>query len=404
MRLADFILKNREPILVEFEAFARTCGPASGTMDIAALRDHADEMLTEFAADLQTPQDHQEQSEKSKGNAPDDGVEVTAGEKHGAGRADSGFTVEQMIAEYRALRASVIRLWTKSQRKAEATDLEDLTRFNEAIDQSLAESVWQYTQDLDSSKEMFLAILGHDLRTPLSAVITSSKFMLETEELKEPFLTLTSRIAKSSMRMNQMVGDLLDFTRSRLGGGIPIVRADMSMEKAVHDVVEEIALIYPKRTIKIDARGGARGEWDCGRISQALTNLIGNALEHGSPKSIVTVAIGGSDDEIRIAVHNFGPSIQPETLNGIFNPMKRKLSNSKASLGPSANLGLGLYIADRIVSAHKGRIEVESSEGAGTTFTVFLPRHDPSPPVRDRRHDDAVEEVEINEKEVALRR
>ena len=221
MRLSEFILANREAIMKEWEAFARTCAPASNVMNIEALRDHASEMLTDFVADLETPQDAQEQDEKAKGLAPDTTPQATAAEHHGAGRAESGFSVEQMIAEYRALRASVIRLWTKSQGELTRQEIEDLTRFNEAIDQSLAESVTRYTHDLDVSKETFLAILGHDLRTPLSAILTASRFMLDTNELKEPHLTLTSRIASSSTRMVHLVGDLLDFTRSRLGGGIP---------------------------------------------------------------------------------------------------------------------------------------------------------------------------------------
>src|SRR5688500_11996380 len=283
MRLADFILANREPILVEWEAFARTCAPASGSMDIVALRDHANEMLTVIATDLSTAQGRHAQAEKSKGRAPDPESESrTAAEEHGAGRAESGFTVEQMISEYRALRASVIRLWTKVQGELRASDIEDLTRFNEAIDQSLAESITRYTQDLDQSKEMFLAILGHDLRTPLGAVFTSSRFMLDTDELQEPFLTLTRRIASSSTRMVHLVGDLLDFTRSRLGAGIPITRAPMNMGKAVHDVVDEISAAHPGRTIEIEARGELEGDWDCARISQVLANLLGNALEHGA--------------------------------------------------------------------------------------------------------------------------
>lgn len=195
-RLSAFILANREPILADWEAFARTCTPAAVPMDIEALRDHAGEMLAVIAADLDTPQGGEAQAQKSKGMAPaDDGAEATAAEEHGAGRAESGFTIEQMVSEYRALRASVIRLWSKSRGELGPRDLVDLTRFNEAIDQSLAESVTRYTQELDQSKEMFLAILGHDLRTPLGAVLTSAKFMLETQELKEPSLTLTSRIA-----------------------------------------------------------------------------------------------------------------------------------------------------------------------------------------------------------------
>jgi signal transduction histidine kinase len=373
MRLADFILENREPIMAEWEAFARTCAPASGSMDIADLRDHASEMLTVIAKDLDTEQGDRAQAEKSKGNAPDEAVS-TAATRHGADRAESGFTTEQMVSEYRALRASVIRLWTKNQGQLTAAEVEDLTRFNEAIDQALAESIVRYTQDLDNSKEMFLAILGHDLRTPLGAVIMSSQFMLETGDLKEPHLELTSRIARAGLRMNQMVGALLDFTRSRLGGGIPIERASMNMGKAVHDVVGEICAVYPSRKVEIDARGSLDGNWDCARVSQVLTNLIGNALEHGAADTSVTVDVHGDTDQVTVQIHNRGAAIPPEQLRGLFNPMKKSESGAVGGNGPTGNLGLGLYIAERIVHAHKGEIVVESSEEDGTRFTVHLPR------------------------------
>ncbi|HUQ47682.1 MAG TPA: sensor histidine kinase [Gemmatimonadaceae bacterium] len=374
MRLAEFILANREPILAEWETFARTCKPASGSMNIAALRDHANEMLTVIAADLNTPQDKEEQQQKSEGNAPaTEEIDSTAAEHHGAGRAESGFSVDQMVAEFRALRASVIRLWTEALGGFNVNNIEDLTRFNEAIDQSLAESVSRYTDDLDTSKEMFLAMLGHDLRSPLSAIIMSAEFMLETGELTEPHLSLTSRVSSSAHRMEHMIGDLLDFTRSRLGGGIPIERAEMSIEKAVHDVVDEIAAAHPDRVIKIDARGGHKGSWDCERISQVLSNLIGNAVEHGEPGGTIEVTVAGDDKEVTVAVHNLGAPIPPEQLNGLFGPMKAKDITGSAA-GPSGNLGLGLYIAERIVSAHGGTMEVDSSKDAGTTFTVHLPR------------------------------
>jgi signal transduction histidine kinase len=372
MRLAEFILKNREPILAEWEAFARTCAPASGSMDITALRDHANEMLTVIADDLQTPQNKAEQSEKGKGQGPTDSA-TTAAEEHGAGRAESGFTVEQMVSEYRALRASVIRLWTASQGELKPDQVEDLTRFNEAIDQSLAESVQRYTQDLDHSKEMFLAILGHDLRTPIGAVMTSAKFMLDTKELKEPHLTLTSRIASSSARMNSLVGDLLDFTRSRLGSGIPVDCEEIRLEKVVQDVVDEVSAAHPDRVIETDIRSEQIGNWDCARISQVLTNLVGNALEHGSPRTKVCVTLDGDAEGATIAVHNLGPAIPADLVSEIFHPMKR-IAAGPDKKGPTANLGLGLYIADRIVAAHHGTIDVDSSESKGTTFTVRLPR------------------------------
>lgn len=374
MRLADFILSNRAAILAEWDAFAKTCSPASGSMGLAALSDHASEMLTVIAEDLKTPQGGHEQSEKSKGNAPaPDTSERTAAEKHGTGRAESGFTIDEMVAEYRALRASVVRLWTRGQGEITSTDLEDLTRFNEAIDQSLTESVERFTQDLDKSKEMFLAMLGHDLRTPIGAVMTSAKFMLETNELVEPHLTLTTRIVSSTARMNQMVGALLDFTRSRLGGGIPIDRASLNMGKVVHDVVNEIKAAHPDRKIEIDARGSLTGQWDCARMSQVLSNLVVNAIEHGSDRTVVTIAVHGDDKEVHVSIHNRGAAIPEEEMDGLFNAMKRQGASDKAA-GPSANLGLGLYIADQIMRAHKGSIDVKSSEEAGTTFTVHLPR------------------------------
>src|SRR5579859_583319 len=191
LRLADFMATNIESILAEWVAFAATCSPAGATMNLAGLRDHALGMLTTIIADLRTPQSNAEQAEKSKGNAKrDEEGANTQAEEHGAGRADRGFTLGEMVSEYRALRASVIRLWAKANGRLTGADLDDLTRFHEAIDQALAESTARYAQDVDQSKEMFVAILGHDLRTPLGAVITSSQFMLDLGELNERHRTL----------------------------------------------------------------------------------------------------------------------------------------------------------------------------------------------------------------------
>jgi signal transduction histidine kinase len=376
MRLADFILANREPILAEWEAFARTCVPASHPMNIAALRDHAGAMLTVIATDLAAPQTRLAQSEKSKGRGQTgDPAEVTAAGEHGAGRADSGFTVDQMVAEYRALRASVIRLWTSAQGVLQAADIEDLTRFNEAIDQSLAESVASFNHNVEEAKETFLAILGHDLRTPLGAIRTSAVFMLDTNELEEPHRTLAARIAQSARRSVTMVGDLLDFTRSRLGGGIPVARAEMDLSRALREVVDEIGAAHPGCPIRVDTRMEQRGCWDAARLSQALGNLIGNAVQHGAPGTTVTVDLRGDGDAVTVGIHNRGAVIPSEQLDGIFNPLKaRREPRTAEARGPTGSLGLGLYIAERIISAHDGRIEVESSEMDGTTFTVHLPR------------------------------
>lgn len=380
MRLADFIEANCDPILAEWVEFAKTCGPAARKMDRVALGDHALEMLQNIILDLHTPQTDAEQEGKSKGNADaeDNGEEPdTPAEVHGAGRAGSGFTVGEMAAEYRALRASVIRLWTQANGTLTGADLDDLMRFNEAIDQSLAESITRYTQDVARSKEMFLAILGHDLRTPLGAVITSSQFMLDTGELEEPNLTLATRVLRSSKRMNRMVGDLLDFTRGQLGSGVPITRQEMDLAKDARHAVEEIEAAHPDRLLTLNISGDLRGNWDCARIGQVLANLLGNAVQHGSPDAPITVTACGQATEAVLTVRNCGAPIQAADLPCLFDPFKRLRSGDKSanpSSNPSGSLGLGLYIAERIVTAHGGMIDVSSSEHTGTTFTVHLPR------------------------------
>ncbi|MGK2925157.1 MAG: ATP-binding protein [Lysobacterales bacterium] len=378
MRLHDFITTNREQILIEWEAFARTCAPASVTMDVNALRDHASELLTVIVADLKTYQSALEQSEKSKGHAPSTHkFGATAAEEHGAERAKSGFTAAQMASEYRALRATVLRLWTRDCGELKPADIVDLTRFNEAIDQSLVESIIEFIENVEHAKEMFLAILGHDLRSPLGAIYTTALFMYDSGELEEPHRGFTLLIAEGAQRATQMVGDLLDFTRSRLGGGIPIKRTEVNLRTVVDDVVAEIKAAHPERNVEVAKGGDQIGQWDAARISQALTNLVGNAAEHGDPGTAVKVELSGRDQQVAIMIHNHGAAISADRLNGIFNPMKfRATPRNPLTYGPIGNLGLGLYIAERIVNAHAGQITVESSVARGTIFTVHLPRND----------------------------
>ncbi|MBA2685916.1 MAG: sensor histidine kinase [Gemmatimonadaceae bacterium] len=380
MRLAEFIETSSEPILIEWVAFAKSCGPAAKLMDEAALRDHASEMLRAIVIDLRSPQSSLEQSEKAKGNADSRPADPdTAAEVHGAARAWSGFTIGEMVSEYRALRSSVVRLWVKSCGTLTGADLDDVVRFNEAIDQSIAESITRYSTDLDHSKEMFLAVLGHDLRTPLGAVLMSSQFMLDTGELIEPNLTLTKRIAHSARRMNEMADDLLDFTRSQLGSGVPIVRARIDITRTLRHAVDEVEAAFPGRTFEMRATGDSEGVWDGARMSQVFVNLLSNAAQHGAAGSPIGVQLLGEDEEIVVIVHNFGAVIPPSALFGIFSPFKRLTPGAPVSHDAS-NLGLGLFIADRIVKAHSGIIDVTSSFEEGTSFIVRLPRDSKAPP------------------------
>jgi signal transduction histidine kinase len=369
--LSRFIREHTEEILTEWETFARSL-PIGASMDVAALRDHAKAMLDVIARDLEEPQTPRQQSAKATGASDaNDRTASSAATEHGSGRAQSGFTVNQMVAEFRALRASVLRLWGKQRGPKGEAELEEMVRFNEAIDQAIAESLARYTRDIDHTKERFLAILGHDLRTPLGAIMMSAQFILESGELAEPSRGLVDRISRSSRRMNHMVSDLLDYSRTRLGDTIPIESAEMDVRRMLDDVVAEVTASYPDCRLEVEASGELHGVWDCARLTQAMTNLIGNAVQHGSDDTPIRVTARGDAREVTIAVHNDGPAIPDELVGRIFQPMK----GSRSDPGNRRHLGLGLYIVDRIVAAHQGQIDVASSEGHGTTFTVSLPRH-----------------------------
>ena len=179
MRLADFILANVEPILAEWEAFARGIWPGAKT-DPLTLRDHAEDILRATARDMKSAQTTAQQSDKSKGEGDAGAGSESldgASDVHAVGRVASGFDLLAVVAEYRALRASVIRLWRESSPDPDRRDLDDLTRFNESIDQSLTEAVRSYTERVDRSRQMFLAILGHDLRNPLNSVTMSAALL-----------------------------------------------------------------------------------------------------------------------------------------------------------------------------------------------------------------------------------
>jgi signal transduction histidine kinase len=369
--LPGFIRDNTEQILAEWETFARGL-PLSDTMDIAALRDHAEEMLRVIAADLGEPQSRKQQVDKAQGRA-DAGSQrtPTAAQAHGAGRAESGFTVEQMVSEFRALRSSVIHLWTRTHQQAGVDDLQDMIRFNEAIDQAIAESIATYTHEVRQSRDRFLAILGHDLRTPIGAMVTSTRFMLDTNALPEPHRTLVARMEVTARRMNRLVADLLEFTRSRFGDTIPIVTAEMDASRMVQDVASEVRSAYPASIITVRSTGETRGHWDCERLTQAVTNLVSNAVHHGTDGAPIEISADGSPEEITIAVRNQGPVIATDEIERIFEGMK---AIGAPRGGDRRHLGLGLYIVDKIVRAHRGSIEVHSSTEDGTAVTMHLPR------------------------------
>ncbi|WP_310572036.1 sensor histidine kinase [Gemmatimonas sp.] len=372
MRLADFIDANIDPILDEWVTFARKQAGSDG-MDLDTLRDHASDMLRTIAKDLRTPQTSAEQVVKSQGEAPPDASPTeSAAQSHGTGRARDGFTVGEMMAEFRALRASVLRLWTESRGDLARADLQDLMRFNEAIDQAMVESVATYTGAVDQSHDLFVAILGHDLRTPLHMITLVAEHVLDAKLVDAPHLPLIARAMRSARRMGHMLDDLLDFTRSRMGTSIAITPRQINLATVVGDAVDEMRSASPHHVFDVQLTGDLRGKFDGVRLSQALINLIGNAVQHGAASAPVTVTARGEADHVVIEVRNVGPTIDPQDISGLFSPFKRLRRGVQAS--DAHHLGLGLFIADQLVLAHGGRLEVTSNAEQGTCFAVHLPR------------------------------
>jgi signal transduction histidine kinase len=371
MRLSGFILNNLEAILQEWEDFARTLDRPGQPLDAADLRDHAQRMLEAIAADLSTAQSAQQQVDKSKSQGPDE--DDTAAKTHAINRLVVGFTVDQIVAEFRALRASVIRLWMNHIKTGAPFQVEDMIRFNEAIDQALAESIGRYTAEVQASRTIFLGILGHDLRTPLSAILLGADVLLRTDGLGERATRISSRIHASVKRASRIVGDLLDFTRSQLSPGIPVSRAPIDIVPVCERIVEECRIVHPHANIQWHSANSALGDLDGARLEQVFSNLIGNAIQHGDKHSPIVVTLAVNDARLNFSVHNSGSAIPEEVLPLIFNPMGRFSQNASADQSAQSSLGLGLYIAAEIVKAHEGRIDVTSTAKDGTTFSVELP-------------------------------
>lgn len=375
MNLAQFITASSEQIISEWEEFARSWVPSASRMDLVQRRDHVADMLKAIARDLDTPQTKREQADKSKGNGDAHVASDTAANAHGTDRAATGFSPVEVISEFRALRASVLRLWSEAQNEFSREHLEQVTRFNEAIDQLLAESMTRYAHDVERSKDLFLGVLSHDLRNPLGAIMMSATVMMTQEGPDWVHSKTASRILKAGTRMDGLISDLVDFTRTRLGTGIPIVRAEMDLQTTCRQTIDEITAFHPRCVVHFEASGELRGAWDHGRMAQALSNLVGNAIQHGSEHAPIEVAVRGEVEDVVLSVHNQGPRIPERHLHDIFDPFKQLAPPSTKSKD-ARSVGLGLYIVQAIVTAHQGTIDVASTD-RGTTFTVRLPRRPP---------------------------
>lgn len=217
-------------------------------------------------------------------------------------------------------------------------------------------------------RERFIGILGHDLRSPLGAISMAAQYLLAHANLDDRSRNAAARILRSSQRMARLISDLLDYTRARAGQEIPLTLAWTDLHDLARTTVEEWQFQLPEREVRLTSHMRSRVYCDPDRIAQVLSNLIGNALRHGAPDAPVDVCLEEKGDAVRIRVHNEGPPIPTSLLPFLFEPFRR------GATGDASGVGLGLFIARAITTAHGGNIEVQSEHGRGTTFVVLLPR------------------------------
>ena len=282
---------------------------------------------------------------------------------HALDRYKIGFDIRSVLAEYRILRQVIL----ESIRDLPADRVEEAF-LHDLLDRAIGDGVEHFAFERDRAREIFVGMLGHDLRNPLGAISMAAQALLQDADRLDPIhRRLAKRILGSATRIERMADDLLDFTRGRIGGGVPIAVQPVDLGEIIRDVTEEFNEAFPDRTVRAEVDGDdLAGEWDRDRLAQVVSNLIANALEHGDDPIEATAR--GENGKVLIEVRNHG-ELPADAVGRVFDPF--------VSLAPARQgrrgLGLGLYIVREIARAHGGTVEASSGDGT-TAFRVILPR------------------------------
>ena len=292
--------------------------------------------------------------------------------------------IRQLIAEMRAREDSRLEEWTShARRNLDAALWIDVAALGGLLvlglvlfvinrDIGRRQALEKALRDQAALQEQFIAILGHDLRNPLNAVLMAAH-RLKQAEVSERWAKSVDYVFSGARRMARLVEQLLDLARVRQAGGIPVRRAPgTDLREVVRMAVDELRAANPRAELVVEANQPLSGTWDPDRLAQVASNLVGNAVVHGTGRVDVRVALRGG--EAILEVHNAGPPIPADVVPRIFEAFERPARDMPAR---SAGLGLGLFIAERIVAAHGGTIEVRSTAAEGTTFSVALPASPP---------------------------
>jgi signal transduction histidine kinase len=372
MKLSTFIRDNLDVIVKEWAVFAQTLLPLGEAMPSLALRDHAQAMLLDIAGDMETGQTIAERIAKSKHwDQPSVDAE-TAAAAHGALRQLEGMDISQLFGEFRALRAGVLALWRRAELATDAAPaIEEIARFNEGIDQAVAESIERYAKNI----AIFMAVIGRDLRSPLGAIQGSAEMLRARPASEHDRMEVVNRIARSTERMAHVVGDLAEFSEAHLGRWVPVPVSACDIAKASVKALGTVRSIHPTQEFSMARSGDLIVKADAPGLQQALVNVLNYAAYYSDSRTPVALELAGGAESVLITVTSHGRPIAPASLQTIFEPtITTPTLDAEPHQGPYTGLGLGLFIVRAIVSRQGGSVAVQSSAETGTVFTITLLR------------------------------
>jgi signal transduction histidine kinase len=344
MRLSEFIRQNHAQIGSAWDEFAQELTDFAKGMNLPSLRDHLDAILDAITNDMEKPESAAQSLARSKGNGPSGALDRIMA-MHVRTRLNVGFNLRHVLAEYRALRASILRLW---EQHSGQQPLGEVIRFNETIDQAIAEVLRHHEHSVTQYNARFLAILAHDIRNPLNTIGLAAH-ALEQKRLEAKTV---ARIRRSVQYADRLVDDLAIFVRSRLASALPLTKSATDLRLLCEQVLEDARAAHTDKSFNLIAHGKLIGLWDSQRLVQVVSNLVGNAAVHGKHPDIKLEA---RDEGLSVIVQvtSYGNPIPADQMDSIFDPLVRTGGTASAS-SLSSGLGLGLFIVREIVTAHGG--------------------------------------------------
>jgi signal transduction histidine kinase len=374
MRLSTFIVAHLEPIVEEWQALVKASIAPVDRSEAAEFRECLRSVLLTIAKELSL------ERTRDDPDAGTDSAKVDADDcpfaKHGAIRQRYGTAMAQLVNEFGSLRAIVLTRWYfLGARMASEWVLGQGIRFNQSVDKALLGSVNGFTGAMTAARDAYLFALAQDLRVPLSAVHVAATALARPDFGPETRQNAARRMRRALIQVDGSISDLQEYTRNRAAPGIPIDRLACDLQAVCDETVAIVQSGHPGRAIELTASGNLVAHADALRLQQALFNLVRNAIKFGDPDTPVKVTAAGEQTSVSLSVWNAGRAIPEAALDAIFEPWVRVPDESSdVPERSSTSLGLGLFIAREIVTAHGGTIAVTSTATAGTRFTIRLPR------------------------------